>query len=193
MNPSLPRSKSAPGDALAAHRAYLIRFASRRLRDAALVEDVVQETLLAALQQADAFEARATMRTWLTAILQRRIVDSVRRHARHARPGDGRGDDHAEAAIDAPDDDAMADGEPIDWIDPGRRLEGRQFIAALSDCLAQLPPTAARMFALREIEGLSNEEAAHRLGLSPRDGALMLHRTRARLRTGLASHATAAA
>jgi len=41
-------SASAVRAALSVERAYLVRFARRRLRDASLVEDVVQETLLAA-------------------------------------------------------------------------------------------------------------------------------------------------
>jgi len=42
---------AAPIDrAITEHRPYLIRFASRRLRDPALVEDVVQDTIVAALQ-----------------------------------------------------------------------------------------------------------------------------------------------
>jgi RNA polymerase sigma-70 factor (TIGR02943 family) len=180
------------GAAISAHRPYLIRFASRRLRDAALVEDVVQETLLAALLQTERFEQRAALRTWLTGILQRRIADSVRRQNRRAAPG-AREDDLEDAVtgpdIDTPDDGAAGGAEPIDWLDPQRRLEGRQFIAALSRCLGQLPPSAARLFTLREIDGLSNEEAASELGLSQRDSAVLLHRARTRLRAGLAPHA----
>ena len=181
------------GAAVSALRPYLVRYASRRLRDAALVEDVVQETLLAALLQADAFEQRAALRTWLTAILQRRTADSVRRQHRRAAPrGDGAADEADGTAPDVEDDSARgADAEPVDWIDPPRRLEGRQFLAALTACLAQLPPAAARLFTLREVDGLSNEEAARELGLSPRDSALMLHRARTRLRSGLAPHALA--
>jgi RNA polymerase sigma-70 factor (TIGR02943 family) len=179
------------GAAVSAHRPYLIRFASRRLRDAALVEDVVQETLLAALQQSDRFEQRAALRTWLTGILQRRIADSVRRHSRRTAPGVHTELDEAGTALDTDvlDDGAAGSAEPIDWLDPQRRLESRQFVAALSHCLAQLPPAAARLFTLREIDGLSNEEAANELGLSQRDSAVMLHRARTRLRAGLAPHA----
>lgn len=189
--PATPDCRPAPidlGKQLSAHRPYLVRYAGRRLRDAALVEDVVQETLLAALQQVDSFEQRAVLRTWLTAILQRRIVDSVRRQARRDAPArDGETD--AELSSDGDGAEPHTD-EPVDWIDPSRRLEGRQFIAALSACLAALPPAAARLFTLREVDGLNNEEAAHELGLSQRHSALMLHRARNRLRVGLAAHAT---
>lgn len=190
--PATPACRPTPidlGAQLSTHRPYLVRYASRRLRDAALVEDVVQETLLAALQQAEAFEQRAALRTWLTAILQRRIVDSVRYQRRRGAPARG---DEAVDPVAGPEDDSSGDAEAVDWIDPPRRLEGRQFIAALNACLARLPPAAARLFTLREIDGLSNEEAARELGLSPRDSALLLHRARRGLRAGLAGHAVAA-
>jgi RNA polymerase sigma-70 factor, ECF subfamily len=177
-------------DTLAAHRPYLIRFASRRLRDAALVEDVVQETLLAALQGVAGFEAKASLRTWLTAILARRIADAVRHQAR--RPLGTCRDDAADD--DGPDADDGLDGDTtIDWIDPQRRLEGRQFLDTLDACLARLPPAAARLFTLREIDGLSHEEASGALGLSARDSSLLLHRARISLRAGLAVHAPARA
>ena len=168
--------------AIAAHRAYLVRFASRRVSDAALVEDLVQETLLAALQGGDGFRQEATLRTWLTGILQRRIADAVRRRYRMpvvATPA---------AIADPEDDDAPPAAEPVDGICPARRLEGRQFLRALAACLAALPPRAERLFTLREIDGLSNEEAAGALGLDPRGCALLMHRVRERLRAELGLH-----
>jgi RNA polymerase sigma-70 factor, ECF subfamily len=184
-------SDSGFADAISGHRPYLIRFATRRLRDAALVEDVVQETLLAALQAEASFDQRASLRTWLTGILLRRIADSVRGQRR--RPvvqelGDDGNDDSPHAEADAP-----AGAEAIDWIDPQRRLAGRQFLAALADCLDKLPPLSARLFALRELDGLSNEEAASALGLSARGSSVLLHRARASLRVHLAPHAGLAA
>ncbi|MFT3953783.1 MAG: sigma-70 family RNA polymerase sigma factor [Piscinibacter sp.] len=193
--PSIPAldDTSAAGfaDTVSSHRSYLIRFASRRLRDAALVEDVVQETLLAALQAQASFDGRASLRTWMTGILLRRIADSVRGQRR--RPivqalGDEGGDDPTHADLDE-----TADAEAIDWVDPQRHLAGRQFLAALAGCLDELPPLSARLFALREIDGLSNEEAASALGLSARGSSVLLHRARASLRVRLAPHAELAA
>lgn len=171
---------------LSGHRPYLVRFASRHLRDAAQVQDMVQETLLAALQGAERFENKASVRTWLTAILLRRIADTLRQHHRrpmvaadnHARHGDAGGGGF--------DDDESAAAEPIDWVDPQRRLESRQALAALAQRLAALPPIAARVLALREFEGLSNEAAARELGLTPHHSAVLLHRARNRLRAELA-------
>lgn len=195
MPPQIDMQAAAPNesqrdfaDELSSHRPYLVRFARRQLSDFALVEDVVQETLLAALQGAGRFEHKASARTWLTSILVRRIADGVRLQSRRPSAPHDAEDEHdgAEAESSASagiafDDDSSA-GEPVDWVDPQRRLENRQFIDALSEDLQALPPIAARLFALREIDGLSNEEAAEALGLTPGNSAVLHHRVRARLR-----------
>jgi RNA polymerase sigma-70 factor (ECF subfamily) len=195
---SMPTRPAADAlaDELARHRPYLVQFARRHLHDDALVEDVVQETLLAAWQGAEAFEYRAALRTWLTSILQRRIVDAVRaarRRGRGAPPAAPVVDD-ADATHAEPDDaEACSGDEPIDWIDPSRRLEGRQFLDALAQCLDGLPERAARIFALRTLDGLSNEQAALAMGLEPRRATVLLHRTLGRLRGGLTPHAASPA
>lgn len=179
-----PALNTAPTqDTLSAHRPYLLRFARRRLRDAALVEDVVQETLLAALQGADRFEHKAALRTWLTGILLHRIADHVRRSNHFARPA-ANSTVVTNDADEAPGNDHR--DEPIEWRDPQRLLEGRQSIAALANCFDGLPALAARALSLREIDGWSNDEIARELSVTPAYCAVLLHRARARLRDCLA-------
>src|SRR5918999_3866470 len=64
------------------YRAYLLRYALLQLRDPTAAEDAVQETLLAALQTAERFAGRSSVKTWLTGILKHKIVDHVRRQSR---------------------------------------------------------------------------------------------------------------
>ena len=167
------------------HRSYLVRFARRRLSDAALAEDMVQDTLLAAIQGIECFETRASLRTWLTGILQRRIADGLRRRARGPLYG------HEMAEVDGDDDGAPDAAEAIDWRDPPSALEGRQLLRALADCLRQLPPLGAQLFRLRDLAGLRHDEAAAAAGLDKRRAAVLLHRTRRALRSRLAVHAAA--
>src|ERR1051325_9770151 len=69
------------------HGDYLYRYALMRLRDPALAEDVVQETLLAALQSRHAYQGRSAERTWLTGILKHKLVDHFREASRQAYSG----------------------------------------------------------------------------------------------------------
>ena len=171
-------SASAVRAALSVERAYLVRFARRRLRDASLVEDVVQETLLAALRDANGYAQRASLRTWLTGILLYKIADGVRSQSRLSA-GDARGGDGFEERGAA---------EPIDWHDPERLLADRQAVQAVQRSLGAMPRQVRRAFALREIDGLSSHAAAEALGVTSAQCAVLLYRARARLRRDLQQH-----
>jgi len=56
---------------------------------------------------------------------------------------------------------------------------------ALSRAIAQLKPRSAEIFALRFLEGLSNQEIAEALGISQVRVAVIVHRTRMQLRKEL--------
>ena len=70
-----------PWDDMLVHRAYMVRFAQRRLHDPALAEDVVHDVFEAVLSGRAAFAGRSALRTWLTSILKNKIVDLVRQRA----------------------------------------------------------------------------------------------------------------
>lgn len=190
-DPSPPAPPSA--DAVAEHRSYLMRVASRRVRDRALAEDAVHDTLVAALQGAAPFAGRASARTWLTAILLRRLADAVRREVRAGAA--------ARAATAEPVDDAGGEGGEhgpmhhalVERRDPQRLLEGRQSMRSLEQCLRQLPAEVARVVVLRDIEGLDTRDTARRLGVDVAWVSLTLHRARQRLRGCLARAGSPAA
>jgi RNA polymerase sigma-70 factor (ECF subfamily) len=69
-----------------AHGPRVHRTASRILgRDDAEVDDVVQQTFLAALDGASSFDGRSSVSTWLVGIATRRSLDAARSRARRNR------------------------------------------------------------------------------------------------------------
>jgi RNA polymerase sigma-70 factor (ECF subfamily) len=169
---------------LAAHRDYLYRFALAHLRDAARAEDVVQETLLAAVESRSAFSGKAQVRTWLTGILKHKIMDVFRRQAREAPP---------EPAQHGPDDeleDLYFDAQnrdhwrtfPQTWADPERSLEQKRFWEMLDACSKLMPAQTARVFVMRELMGLETDEICKELGVSANNCWVMLYRARMSLR-----------
>lgn len=175
MTAAAPWVAELPG-----HRAYLLRVARAQVHDAAAAEDIVQETLFAALRSAQAFEARSSVRTWLTGILLRRVLDHRRRRARSPIL--------LHADVDADRDDA---DEPLgpagEALDPLHQLVARESIEQLAAAVADLPELPRRVFELREIEGMDNRRAAQRLGIEPARAAVLRHRVRATLRQRLGS------
>jgi RNA polymerase sigma-70 factor (ECF subfamily) len=170
---------------LARHRPRLLKYALAQLRDHAAAEDAVQETLTAALQNADAFAHGSSVSTWLIGILKHKIIDHYRRGAREvALPSSD--DDGAEEALDRLyRDNGHLREPPSSWGDPDAALSQREFYATLEACLAELPKRTAQVFAMREIAGLSTEEICASLGITEQNCWVMLHRARQGLRKSL--------
>lgn len=173
-------------DDVVALRPMLVRVARQKLRNEAWAEDAVSEALVAALENPAAYTGRASLRTWLVAILKNKIVDQVRRHTRECQVD----------AYDAePEFGELGDGLPggtaeahADWGDPQERLDRRQFMAELDRCLKTLPPQQERAFVLRDWMEKETEDICAELGVTANHLAVMLHRARRRLRLSLQVH-----
>jgi len=167
------------------HRGYLLRVARLQLRDEALAEDVVQETLLAALS-GSGFSGKSSLRTWLTGILKHKIVDAIRKKQREPTVASAFGD--IESEIDIEDFDAMFndrggwDTKPADWGDPDAALNQRQFLDMMDACLDKLPPNTARVFMMREVMELETDEICKELAISANNLWVILYRARMALR-----------
>jgi len=167
------------------HRGYLLRVARLQLRDEALAEDVVQETLLAALS-GSGFSGKSSLRTWLTGILKHKIVDAIRRKQREPMVASAFGD--IESELDIEDFDALFnerggwDAKPADWGDPDAALSQRQFLDVMDICLDKLPPNTARVFMMREVMELETDEICKELAINANNLWVILYRARMALR-----------
>jgi RNA polymerase sigma-70 factor (ECF subfamily) len=160
-----------------AERGYLLRYASLQLRDRHAAEDVVQETLLAALAGEGSFGGRSNLRTWLTGILKHKIVDAIRRLGKEAPVSAG--EDELDALFDSRGHWVEMPGA---WEDPDASLEKKQFLAVLEDCLARLSSKTAQVFLMREHLGYETAEICKELALTPTHCWVLLYRARVALR-----------
>ena len=167
------------GDELEALRPYLLRYASRHLRNRDAAEDVVQETLLAALAAEAGFAGRSNLRTWATGILKHKIVDAIRRAGRERALEGEDGSDDFDALFD---ERGHWHEHPARWDDPDGALQQKQFLAALERCLEGLPPRTAKAFLLREHLGLETGEICKALGVTSTHCWVLLYRARMALR-----------
>jgi RNA polymerase sigma-70 factor, ECF subfamily len=180
-------------ESLASHRSFLYSYALARLRMPSAAEELVQETLLAAVEGQAAFRGESKLRTWLTGILKHKIIDWLRSEARNPARASSRlasdSDDPYEDTCDALFDSA---GNwvtpPSEWPSPEQSFDNERFWEMIEGCLARLPAATARAFYLREIEGSSTEEICAELGISQSNCWVMLHRARLSLRQYLEEH-----
>ena len=167
------------------HRGYLLRVAQLQLRDHDLAEDVVQETLVAALA-GSGFSGKSSLKTWLTGILKHKIVDAIRRKQREPLAVASFGNIENELDIDDFDalftDKGSWDAPPADWGDPEESLNRRQFMDMMDFCLERLPPNPARVFMMREVMELETEEICKELAITANNLWVILYRGRMALR-----------
>lgn len=149
------------------HGDALYRFAASHCPASRDAEDAVQDGLLAAWRGAATFRAEATVRTWLFQI----VLHACRRRSRR-RAG--------EPAVHAPIDDA----EPLPSGEAGAddRAASRQTGAALERALAALPEESREVLLLRDVEGMTGDEAAAVLGIGLAAMKSRLHRARLELK-----------
>jgi RNA polymerase sigma-70 factor (ECF subfamily) len=173
--------RSDPERWLDEHGNYLFGYAVTRLRDRALAEDMVQETLLAAIQGRDRFEGRSSERTWLVGILKHKILDHIRRKNREIPVTEVVGPDESIDVLF--DERGKWKYGPSAWADdPELSVTEKEFWTAFIRCLEKLPGHLGQVFALRELEGFERSEIRNLLGLTSTNLGVILHRARMRLR-----------
>ena len=149
------------------HGEALMRFATLRVRDAATAEDLVQETLLAAWRGRDRYDGLCEPRTWLVAILKRRVADYFRRIGRRPETeGDHSLDQSTEPSAQTAD----------------REAESAEFWNVLTGCTGQMPPHLERAFRLRTFSQEEPTAICDAEGISRKNLSVRLHRARQLLR-----------
>jgi RNA polymerase sigma-70 factor (ECF subfamily) len=154
---------------IVAHRAYLVRFAMRRLRDPMLAEDAVHDVFEAVLSGRASFGGRSALRSWLTAVLKHKIVDTMRRSPLHESLSES--------------DDGEVEGHDVACHQPGPEqiVEQRQLLARALAGIEALPAGLRDAIRLRAIEERSAESACRELGISEENLFVRVHRARKRL------------
>lgn len=161
----------ALGPLLASYAVQLRRLAERRLdeqlRNRVSASDVVQETLLQATQDFEAFRGQsdAEFAGWLRRILVRKVSRALERHLWAEKRDVRRELPQGRAAVDEPEGGYSAGGAVIDHRPgPASELLGNERNRHVEQALAALPRPYRQVIELRNAQGLPFEEIARRLG-----------------------------
>jgi RNA polymerase sigma-70 factor (ECF subfamily) len=159
---------------LAQHEPHVYRFGLRMCGDEDSAREVLQETLLAAFRGLREFRGDASLSTWLYQIARSFCVKTRRR---------GAGEPAQFTPLDSPDALAVEDsGRSSD-----EHAHAREVGAAIQAALLALPEPHREAVVLRDVEGLSAEEAAKVAGIEVGALKTRLHRGRLELRDHLSS------
>jgi RNA polymerase sigma-70 factor (ECF subfamily) len=163
-----------------ANQRNVYNLALRMLNDPQEAEDVLQETFLSAYKALPGFEGRSSLSTWLYRIASNASLMRLRKK----RP--------ETTSIDEPLE--MEEGESlprqfVDWSSvPEDELLNGESRRMMDEAVAELPEGLRIVFVLRDIEGLSTQEAGEVLELSEAAVKTRLHRARLALREKLSAY-----
>jgi RNA polymerase sigma-70 factor (TIGR02960 family) len=153
------------------HRRELQLHCYRILGSMQDAEDMLQETLLAAWRSLEAFEGRASVRSWLYRIATNRCLDALR--ARSRRPREVSAMQHERAPEPTgrfeptwlePYPDVLLEDIPDRSAGPAARYEARESIElAFIVALQHLPPGQRAALVLRDVLGFRTAEVAEML------------------------------
>lgn len=159
------------------HTEALYSYALMRVGKPDVAEDMVQDTLLGALESWKSFAGRSSERTWLIGILRHKILDFFRQNRKREDLDD------ESWRTEYFDKSRHWKGKLRNWkADPEALAEDAEFRQTLQDCLKELSRVMAQAFVMREIEGFSSEQVCKHLKISQTNLWVRLHRARLQLR-----------
>lgn len=172
--------RAACSDLVERYAGRIYGVALRLTRHPNEAEEVLQETLIAACRAVEDFQGRSSLGTWLYRIATNNGLMRLRRRRESLVSLDELGEETVESV-------APQELSPWAW-DPEDDVLTDELRQHLEDAIGTLPDTLRAAFVLRDIEGLSTDEAAEVLGISSSALKVRLHRARLMLREKLAQY-----
>lgn len=162
----------------------LFSYALARLSDREAARDLVQDTFLSALRNADSFKGESSEKTWLFSILKNKIIDRYRKNAadKTSSFSDGAEKRTLEEYFEA-DGEWKVSARPLDWhAGPDDDLRSQEFRGILQKCLERLKAEWRALFTLKYLEEMETEAICKELGLTSSNYWVIMHRTKLLLR-----------
>jgi len=157
------------------HSDYLFNYTIIRVSDPEIAKDLISKTFLAGLKSKSNFKGKASERTWLIAILKRKIIDYYRKV--NSKKG------KSEVRINYFDKESE-----INWLeekvsDPylknaEDRIKNKELGLAIFDCLDKLKEKQPQIFIRKTIDQIETETICKEFNISASNLWVIIHRAR---------------
>lgn len=162
------------------HGSQMYSVALRIVGDSDEAEEAVQEAFISACSSISSFQGRSKLSTWLYRITTNAALMRLRKQRDNL------------VSLDEPQTLEEGDLLPRElgrWqYDPSQQALTAELRQTMEQAVLALSPTLRAAFVLRDIQGLSTEEAAAALEISESALKVRLHRARLQLRESLAAY-----
>ncbi len=177
---------TAVQDLVSAYGSKIYQLSFRYMKNREDAEEVSQDVLLKVHRKIKEFRGDAALSSWIYRITFNTAMSRLRT-VRFSRPAEV--SERAATRGDL-DERVTLKSEPADWSNiPDEALLRAELRERLASALDELPPIYRTPIVLRDIEGLSTEEASARLNVKTQTLKSRLHRGRLVLRNQLSDFA----
>jgi RNA polymerase sigma-70 factor, ECF subfamily len=172
------------------YRPRISQLALRYMKNREDAEEVTQDVLMKVYRKVGAFRGDSALSSWIYRITFNTAMSRLRTNrAERAAEAERERMMAAEKAVAT--DESRASREPVDWSRmPDEELLKRQLLSAVAQAIDDLPEIYRAPVVLRDIEGLTTEEASTRLKVKDQTLKSRLHRGRLMLRERLQAFTT---
>ncbi len=155
----------------------LLRFALTRLGgDEDLARDIVQSTVVVAIESLDSYRGEATLMTWMCGICRFQVTGHFRRQ--------GRQPPTVELVEERDEVRSVLESLAAGQEGPEEALRSKEVVRLVHLTLDRLPARYSRALGWKYFEGLSVQDVAERLQVGPKAAESVLSRARAAFRDG---------
>jgi len=157
----------------------MYNYTIQRVNNHEKAQDIVQDTFLAALKAKANYKGEASERTWLIAILKRKIIDYYRKS--NSKKG------KAEVRMNY----INTDEQEGDWLEErvadhkGNNtdfdLDNDDLSQTLEDCIDNLPVKQATVFRMKTLQEMESQDICNELDISSSNLWVIIHRARVQL------------
>jgi RNA polymerase sigma-70 factor (TIGR02943 family) len=157
----------------------LYSWAAFKVSDTELARDLLQDTFLAAAEKIEGFKGDSSPKTWLFAILNKKIIDVYRKKIHQIV--------NIESNIFAAFFDEgqrwISGKVPYDWHEEeSHLLDNSDFRNVLKNCMDDLPEKWNACVQLKFLENKKGEDICEEIGLTPSNFWQIIHRAKLQLR-----------
>ena len=169
----------------------MLRLSRSLVSSHSIAEEVVQEAWVGVLLGLGRFEGRASLKTWIFRIVTNIGLRKAERERRSIPFSTV--DANGGPAVDPDRFRRGSDRWRGHWVSPPRdwssipeeKMLARETADHVAAAIANLPSNLRAVITLRDVEGVSSEEACDILSISQANQRVLLHRARSRVRAAL--------
>jgi RNA polymerase sigma-70 factor (ECF subfamily) len=167
---------------------YLYSLALMKVNKIEVAEDLVQDTFLSAFKAKDSFKGEASEKTWLTRILNNKIIDYYRKKNPESSLQDYLDTTHEQFNEAFFEQKGFRKGhfQPLignyDWENP---MNSQEFENILKLCISKIPPKIAPIFVAKFLEEEDTEKICKDYQISTSNYWVIIHRIKLLMRACL--------